>query len=114
MKEAHNLFNILLQTVSIEPNTLKGNGKTMAEKLIQEISIVETDDGYRIEIKGDKERLREMGIGKGMFPFGFGRMGHGPFSHHGPRGFGFPWGHRRGPWWTEADYPTEEKGETRA
>lgn len=80
----------------------------MAEKVIHEVRIVETDDGFRIEIKGDKERLREMGIGKGMF--GFGRMGgHGPFSHRGPRGFGFPWGHRHGPWWSEADYPKEEK-----
>jgi hypothetical protein len=77
----------------------------MAEKVIHEIRIVETDDGYRIEIKGDKERLREM-FGKGAFPFGFGRFGHGPFQHHGPRGWGFPWG-RRG-WWPEEESGREE------
>ena len=83
----------------------------MAEKVIQEVRIVETDDGFRIEIKGDKERLRQMGIGKGMFGFG-GMGGHGPFGHRGPRGFGFPFGRGgRGPWWTEGDYPSEEKAE---
>jgi len=34
----------------------------MAEKVIQEVRIVETDDGFRIEIKGDKERLRQMAL----------------------------------------------------
>jgi hypothetical protein len=29
------------------------------EKIIQEFRIIETDDGFRIEIKGDKEELRE-------------------------------------------------------
>ncbi len=90
------------------------------EKVIHEVRVVETEDGFRIEIKGDKERLREMGFGKGMFPFAFGRMGHGgpfgrhehhgPFGHHGHRGF--PFG--RGPWWTESEHPTEEKPESRA
>ncbi|MBN1284370.1 MAG: hypothetical protein JXB47_03135 [Anaerolineae bacterium] len=28
------------------------------EKLIQEFKITETDEGFRIEIKGDKERMR--------------------------------------------------------
>ena len=89
----------------------------MSEKVIHEIRIVETEDGFRIEIKGDKERLLEMGIGKGMFPFGFGRMGHGPFgSHHhgfrhGPRGGGFPFGR---PWWTEDTEPREEGPVTKA
>jgi hypothetical protein len=78
----------------------------MAEKVIHEVRIIETDDGYRIEIKGDKERLKEM-FGKGFGPFAFGRMGHGPFQHHGPRGWGgFPWG-RRG-WWSEEEYKREE------
>ena len=72
----------------------------MSEKVIHEVRIVETDDGFRIEIKGDKERLRAMGFGQGGFPFGFGG-GHGPFGgHRGPRGFGFRggWHHGRGPW----------------
>ncbi len=82
----------------------------MSEKVIHEVRIVETDDGFRIEIKGDKERLREI-FGKGMFPFGFGRMmgHHGPF-HHGPRGF--PFG-RRG-WWPEEEYKREEEPEAKA
>ncbi len=94
------------------------------EKVIHEVRVVETEDGFRIEIKGDKERLREMGFGKGMFPFPFmfGRMGHGgPFGHHGHgehhehhghhgrHGFGFPFG--RGPWWAGVDEPTEENPE---
>jgi hypothetical protein len=29
------------------------------EKVIQEWRVIETDDGYRIELKGDKERLRD-------------------------------------------------------
>ncbi len=52
------------------------------EKLINEIKIIETDDGFRIEIKGDKEAIRRMlhGIGGG-FPFGRGfRFGFGPWS----------------------------------
>lgn len=83
----------------------------MSEKIISEVRVVETDDGFRIEVKGDKERLRAMGFGQEGFPFGLGRMGHGPFSHHGHGGFGFrggrhhgqrwghgPWGH---PWWSD-------------
>jgi hypothetical protein len=75
----------------------------VADKVIHEIRIIETDDGFRIEIKGDKERLKEMGFGPGMF---FGGQRHGPgHGHWGPgrgfgsgffwRGFGFgPWGQR--------------------
>ena len=92
---------------------------SMAEKIIHEVRIVETDDGFRIEIKGDKERLREMGFGKGSFPFGGfgpggmgrGPWGHGRHGHHGPRGFGFPWARHHwgqgGPWWAEDDEEEE-------
>jgi hypothetical protein len=82
----------------------------MSEKLLHEIRIVETDDGFRIEIKGDKERLKAM-LDKGAFPFGFGRMegGHGPFHHRGPRGFGFRFGRRHGPWWSDMDEPFDEE-----
>jgi hypothetical protein len=63
------------------------------EKVIREFRVIETDDGYRIEIKGDKERLKHFihgfGFGGGMGgrkwrkryrkhragPFGFGPMG---------------------------------------
>lgn len=73
------------------------------EKVIQEFRIIETDDGFRIEIKGDKEQLRDFvmnldprhGMRRGPgwgFPFGppapprMGRRlrwGFGPFG---------PWG----------------------
>lgn len=43
----------------------------MADHLIHEYRVIETDDGYRIEIKGDKSRSREvhghcMGQGQGI------------------------------------------------
>ncbi len=70
----------------------------MTEKVIHEIKIVETEDGFRIEIKGDKEAIRRMmqGFGAG-FPFGPGFRG--PF---GP-GFGQGFRGRRGPWWEGED-----------
>ncbi len=63
------------------------------EKVIHEIKIVETDDGFRIEIKGDKEAIRQMlgGFGPG---FPFGRGFHFGF---GPNFWGRRWG-RHGPW----------------
>ncbi len=93
------------------------------EEVIHEIKIVETDDGYRIEIKGDKQRIKRildnMPFGMGM-PFGFqfgarGRPGHrrGQGHHHehharsrhhraGRRIWKFK--HGRGPWnWTSED-----------
>jgi len=33
--------------------------KKPMEKIIKEFRVIETDDGFRIEIKGDKEELRE-------------------------------------------------------
>lgn len=87
------------------------------EKIVQEFRIIETDDGYRIEIKGDKEMLRGFiedfdprrwmhrgpGPGKG-FPFGprwmrHGFGPHGPAPHaHGPHEHG----PHEGPWdWDE-------------
>jgi len=68
------------------------------EKVINEIRIVETDDGFRIEIKGDKEAIRQMlhGCGAG-FPFGRGfRFGFRP-------GFWSSFGGWCGPW-QEADH----------
>ncbi len=69
----------------------------MAEKVIHEIRIIETDDGFRIEIKGDKEAIKKMGFGpfaKGGFGPGmfFGR-GRGKFWHrHGPPPWTWEWG----------------------
>lgn len=42
----------------------------MSEKVLQEIRFIETNDGFRIEAKGDKEQLKAMGLGPGMFGFG--------------------------------------------
>jgi hypothetical protein len=87
----------------------------MAEKVIGEVRFIETEDGFRIEVKGDKERLRELGFepgkgfrhGMGFGPMGFRFRGH----HHGPWGRRFGFGFRRGwgcgPWgWYEE--PEEE------
>jgi hypothetical protein len=81
----------------------------MSEKVIREFKVIETDEGFRIEINGDKEQLRGLidgisgqfgGRGWGFSPFGghghgpFGGRGHGhgPFAQHlhehGP--FGHP------------------------
>jgi hypothetical protein len=90
----------------------------MSEKVISEIRFVETDDGFRIEFKGDKERLRKtmgFGPGKGFWrgtwgpgPRRYGKGGH--WSHrHGP-GFGFgPWG-----WWDweEGEFEEDEPPQT--
>lgn len=73
------------------------------EKIINEIKIIETDDGYRIEIKGDKEAIRHMLSGFGLFNFqGKG----GPFR----RGFNFGFGPGCwGGWWNPWEEPKEEK-----
>jgi len=71
----------------------------MAEKVIHEYKVIETDDGFRIEIKGDKERIkkwmeggsrhRRMGWrGRGFGPGGFGFPGMMFMKgHHGPGDF---------------------------
>ena len=80
----------------------------MAEKVIHEVRFIETDDGFRIEVKGDKERMRQMGFGPGMMGFG-PRMRHHRRHGQGPGcgpGFGF-WRHF-GPWWEEDEEPEGE------
>jgi hypothetical protein len=65
----------------------------MAEKVISEIKVVETEDGYRIEIRGDKDRIR-----KYAFP------AHG-WARHGPRSrFWRRWAWQASPWgwWWES------------
>ncbi len=95
----------------------------MAEKIIHEVQVIETDAGYRIEIKGDKEQLRKMGFIPKMH---FGpKMGFWqPHGHHGR-----PHHHRHhkphrgeqrhhkcgpefmeydlGPWWDDEPTPKE-------
>lgn len=53
------------------------------EKVINEFKVIETEDGFRIEIKGDKEAIRRMigGFGPGSF--------RGKKHHSGGPGFGF-------------------------
>jgi hypothetical protein len=81
----------------------------MPERVIHEVRFIETDDGFRIEVKGDKERMREMGFGPGMMGLGHGMMGHGRHHRHrhGGRGhgpqFARPFGWWWGPWWDEED-----------
>ena len=49
------------------------------ENVISEFRIVETDDGYRIEIKGDKQAIKAVMKG---FPFKHGHHGPGRFFRH--------------------------------
>ena len=56
------------------------------ENVITEFKVIETDDGFRIEIKGDKEQIKAF-------------MGN--FDDHGGR----RWGRRRGPWGAHGFHP---------
>ena len=51
------------------------------EKTIHEFKVTETEDGYRIDIKGDKEQLKKAGL-PGIIPV-FGPRMH--FRRRGPR-----------------------------
>ena len=79
------------------------------EKVIRELRIIETDDGYRIEIKGDKERMKR--FLRGMRGRHGRRHGHGPFRIFGMPGGAFGFGGGPGFWagWApwEADFVTE-------
>ncbi len=57
------------------------------ENIISEVKVIETDDGFRIEIKGDKEKIKS-------FMSDFGDPKGWPRHHRrgyrwGPFGFGF-------------------------
>ncbi len=79
------------------------------EKLIQEFRVIETDDGFRIELKGDKERMRSFVTRMDPRRRSGGRAawGHGHRGRHGcgPKtflGFGIPpWMY--GDWYEEED-----------
>jgi hypothetical protein len=80
------------------------------EKVINEFRVIETDDGYRIEIKGDKERLKS-------FMQGFGRPrhhgGHRKWRKRFRRHWGGPFGFRPFDWmyfWDEPGDFTAEEG----
>ena len=96
----------------------------MTEKVVGEIRFIETDDGFRIEMKGDKKRLKEMGWGPGMMGSrrkgrGYGRKqfwhdmwrGHGQGHNHSAHSYG-P-GHACGPWswWGREEGEPEETGD---
>ena len=54
------------------------------EKVINELRVIETDDGFRIEIKGDKDQIK-------AFMSGFGKHKPGRRGRHrAPFPFG-PW-----------------------
>jgi hypothetical protein len=76
------------------------------EKVINEFRVIETDDGFRIEIKGDKEAIRRMLRGFG--PHGFGGAG-GPFGRDFPFGFGAGFWGGCGDWWGSQPKTGEEK-----
>ncbi len=76
------------------------------EKVVNELRVIETDDGYRIEIKGDKEKIKAF-----MSDFGKHRRRHHPGGRHwGAFPFGpWPWlkmAGCHGPW----DFEVEEEG----
>jgi hypothetical protein len=69
------------------------------DKVIHEFKVTETEDGFRIEIKGNKEAIRRMLNSFGPFsffgsdtPFGRGfRFGFGPGFWGGFGGWWDPW-----------------------
>ncbi len=76
----------------------------MSEKVLYELRVIETEDGIRVEVKGDKERFREMGFGRFMRDFGrhAWREHRGHHGHHWFGAFGF------NPWWCDEPEPDEE------
>jgi hypothetical protein len=81
------------------------------DNVISEFKVIETDDGFRIEIKGDKEKIRSF----------IGNFEHSKSRHwrHGPGpGFGWgPWGFHPMMWanmahcWEPEEEETEKKNE---
>jgi hypothetical protein len=76
------------------------------EKVINEFRIIETEDGFRIEIKGDKEKIKKfmMGFGGGHRwghwrrhrPHGWGSFGFGPLMWMRAASCWGPWGSEEG------------------
>jgi hypothetical protein len=80
------------------------------ENIISEFRLIETDDGYRIEIKGDKEKMKS---------FMKGKYGRGRHRWHRNRSWG-PWGFHPAMWmhmapcwdiWEEVDESESEAEE---
>jgi hypothetical protein len=80
------------------------------EKVINEFRVIETDDGFRIEIKGDKEAIRQMlsGFGPHFFRRRKRSFGHGFSFDFGPR-FWAEFGDWCWPWhWAEEEDQEED------
>lgn len=80
------------------------------EKVIREFRVIETDDGFRIEIKGDKEAIRPWLAGFGHWGHRRRHGGMHPFFRFGPRFWG-RWADWCGPWWAEE---TSEEPESKS
>jgi hypothetical protein len=76
------------------------------ERVINEFKVIETDDGFRIEIKGDKEAIRRML--SGFDPHNCFRAG-GPFGRGFRFGFGPGFWGGFGGWWDPWEETEEEK-----
>lgn len=58
----------------------------MTDQRIREVNIKETDDGYIIELKGDKDILQDLIFSRrGFRGFGKRMRGHERGHHRGPR-----------------------------
>jgi hypothetical protein len=82
------------------------------EKIINEFRVIETDDGFRIEIKGDKEKMKDFMHGFGYHRRSDFRGGHRRGYGWGPFGMGpMMWMHDA-PWWGPWDFEKEDEEET--
>lgn len=76
------------------------------ENIISEFRVVETDDGFRIEIKGDKEKIRS-------FVGDFSDPKHRHWRHRPGSGVGWkPWGFHPMMWAYMAHCCESEEQET--
>ena len=87
------------------------------EKVITEFKVIETDDGFRIEIKGDKEKIRSFIPwfgGRGCCSEGHGH-GHGHAGRrgrHGRMGFNPMMWMNMPPWWDGEEYEENDEEQT--
>jgi hypothetical protein len=86
----------------------------MTDKRIREVNIKETEDGYTIELKGDKDVLHDLIFSSRLFG-GFGRRGRGRRREHGRHRHGKRGEHRGprrrfdlGPWFESEESPKGE------
>jgi hypothetical protein len=85
------------------------------EKIINEFRVIETDDGFRIEIKGDKEKMKDFMHGFGSHRGWNFRGGRRRRHGWGPFGFGMDpmmWVHGA-PWWGPWDFDQEDEEEAK-